>query len=78
MNRRDFMTVDELSQYLKVPRSWIYDKTHRDILPCYRLGKLLRFDLDEIEHWLESKKDGPDIKIHNLKVLDKAEVKYDE
>ncbi len=78
MNRRDFMTVDELAEYLKVNKSWIYDRTYQNTIPCYRVGKLLRFDNSEIEHWLRGKRNVSDIKIDNLKVLDKAEVKYDE
>jgi len=44
----ELLTVEELAAKLKVPRSWIYDKTRRDALPIIRVGKYLRFDLDAV------------------------------
>lgn len=57
------VTIDQLAAYLNVKKSWIYDRTYRDQIPVFRLGKLLRFDLDAIEAWLSDQARGPDPKI---------------
>ena len=52
----ELVTVQELSEYLKVPISWIYQKTRKrsgSRLPHYKLGKYLRFDLREVQEWLK-------------------------
>ena len=52
----DFLTIDELCALLKLKKHYIYDLTHRRKIPYYKIGRHLRFKLDEIEHWLKSKK----------------------
>ncbi len=49
------LTVEELAQTLKVPRSWIYDRVRRkkDAIPHMRVGRYPRFDLKQILAWLE-------------------------
>jgi excisionase family DNA binding protein len=52
------LTLDELSKALKVPRSWIYDKTRRrgpDTIPVLRVGRYLRFSLSAVMAWLEKR-----------------------
>lgn len=49
------LTVDELAAILKVPKSWIYNRTRptsQDPIPCQRVGKYLRFMSDEVERHL--------------------------
>jgi len=46
------LTTKELSQFLRVPKSWIYDRTYRNEIPHYKLGNHLRFDLNRIQEWL--------------------------
>jgi len=53
-----FLTVGELAKILDVPKSWIYDRTYRNEIPHYKLGWLLRFDLEKIQQWLESNERG--------------------
>lgn len=50
------LTVEELAQALKVPKSWIYDRTRRkrDGIPHLRVGKYPRFELPRVLAWLES------------------------
>ncbi|MES1206011.1 MAG: helix-turn-helix domain-containing protein [Pseudomonadota bacterium] len=33
-----------VARYLKVSRSWVYQKTEEGTLPCLRVGGLIRFD----------------------------------
>jgi len=48
------LTVDELAEILRVPRSWIY--SHQDQLPTVRLGRYVRFKRSEIESFLDQQK----------------------
>lgn len=53
----ELLTVDELAQWLKVPKSWIYEHASPrcpDPLPCVRVGKYLRFVATDVAHYLET------------------------
>ena len=55
MNFEDLMTVDEVAALLKVPKSWVYDRSRlqgRDQIPHLKLGKYLRFEESAIREWL--------------------------
>jgi excisionase family DNA binding protein len=55
------LTVDELAELLAVPRSWIYERTRRDgpeIIPHFKVGKYVRFRLEDIQAFLRSKRCG--------------------
>ncbi len=55
----ELMTVSEIAAILKVPVSWVYERTRRrgiEQLPHVRLGKYLRFSLPEIRTWLEKQR----------------------
>jgi excisionase family DNA binding protein len=50
------LTADELAQFLKVPRGWVYERTRRrgpDRLPFIKLGKYVRFDLNAVRVFLD-------------------------
>ncbi len=52
---QELLTVDELAARLKVPRSWIYQRTRLrgpDRLPHVKLGKYLRFEEETVRAWL--------------------------
>ncbi len=58
----DILTPEELAARLKVPKSWVYEKTrfrsrNRNPLPCLRLGRYIRFDWTKVVEWL-TKGDG--------------------
>lgn len=58
MENQELLTIDELSQRLKVPPSWIYDKTRRKgpgTIPAVRVGKYLRFNLGSVLDWCQKK-----------------------
>ncbi len=48
------MTIEELSQYLKIPKSTIYGLTMRAKVPHFHVGRLLRFKKGDIDTWLEN------------------------
>jgi len=41
-----------ISKLLNVPKSWIYQRTRTNEIPHYKLGKYLKFDIDEVTAWL--------------------------
>jgi len=54
----ELLTVEELADNLKVPASWIYQRTRcrgRDRLPHLKIGKYLRFDARAVRAFLEKK-----------------------
>ena len=58
---QNLMTIDELSQKLKVPKSFIYSRTRQrgpGCIPVIRVGKYLRFKLDDVMEWLEKKQEA--------------------
>jgi excisionase family DNA binding protein len=60
MNHDELMTVSEIAAFLKVPISWVYERTRRrglERLPHMRLGKYLRFSLPEIKNWLAEQRE---------------------
>lgn len=48
------MTVKEVSLWLRVKSSTLYLWAEQATIPHLKLGRLLRFDSDEIEAWLHS------------------------
>ncbi len=50
------LTVAEVAQLLRVPRSWVYEHTRlssRPRLPHVKLGKYLRFRRAELDSFLQ-------------------------
>jgi excisionase family DNA binding protein len=55
------LTVEEVAELLKVPVSWVYERTrHRagDRIPGFRLGKYWRFRETDVLAWLERQRAG--------------------
>jgi excisionase family DNA binding protein len=50
----ELMTVEELSSYLKVKTSFIYDKVHKREIPFHKCGKFPRFRKKFIDIWLQN------------------------
>jgi excisionase family DNA binding protein len=51
----NILTPEEVAERLKVPPSWVYEKTRgrcRNPIPCLRLGRYIRFDWQEVINWL--------------------------
>ncbi len=57
----ELLTVSEIASVLKVPVSWVYERTRRpgcDRIPHIKLGKYLRFRWSAVREWLESFNQG--------------------
>lgn len=56
VERRPLATIAEVSAYLRVPVTTIYDWRHRGVAPkAHRVGRSLRFDWADVEAWLEAR-----------------------
>lgn len=49
------LTVSELSKYLQLGKTAIYDMMRRRAIPHIRIGYSVRFDPAEIEAWLRKR-----------------------
>ena len=55
------LTIEEVAELLKVPISWVYERTRRrtlDRIPGFRLGKYWRFRESDVLAWLERQRAG--------------------
>ena len=53
----ELLTVSEIASALKVPVSWIYERTRRsgaDRIPHIKLVKYLRFRWSAVRQWLDA------------------------
>jgi excisionase family DNA binding protein len=61
MSGSELLTVQELAGMLRVPRSWIYARTcdgAEEVIPHLKFGRHLRFQLSQIERWVEEHRRG--------------------
>lgn len=57
-----FLDIDQVADMMRVPKSFIYRRTakgHDDPIPNYRLGRHLRFKLEDVEGWIENHRNEP-------------------
>ncbi|MGB3479914.1 MAG: helix-turn-helix domain-containing protein [bacterium] len=50
------INIKTLSELLSVRPKTIYDWVHRNEIPYYKIGHLVRFEYKEIQDWLNVKK----------------------
>jgi len=58
----DFATVEEIAAFLRVPNSWVYERTRRrgiERLPHFKIGKYLRFSRGEVLEWVQRQRRIP-------------------
>ena len=53
-----WLTLDELARYLKKGRSTLYHMARSGQLPSQKVGRTWRFDQEEVDRWIKSKKAG--------------------
>lgn len=52
----ELLTIDELAEFLKVPKSWCYHQTRQrgeNSIPRIQVGKYIRFRQSEVMAWIE-------------------------
>ena len=50
---KELLEPEVLAERLKVPVSWVYEQSRQNQIPTHRIGRYVRFDLNEV---LESQK----------------------
>jgi excisionase family DNA binding protein len=53
------MKAKEVAEYTQIPLQMVYRKTRSGEMPCYRIGRSIRYKIDEVE---ASMKGGHDAK----------------
>jgi excisionase family DNA binding protein len=51
---KEFLTINQLSEYLSIKRSTLYSLVETGELPHYRIGRLIRFKKQDIDAWMEN------------------------
>jgi excisionase family DNA binding protein len=49
-----WLTIDELSAYLKIGRTKLYTLAQKGKIPGSKIGSQWRFDREEIDTWIKS------------------------
>lgn len=52
------LTIDELSVYLKIPKSTLYKLVREGKVPAQKAGRHLRFHREAIDEWLKRQDDN--------------------
>jgi excisionase family DNA binding protein len=53
-NNDSWITAEELAGFLKMPLTSVWRLSRSGQIPCYRLGRLMRFDLGEVREALKA------------------------
>ena len=47
-NLQTLLTPEELAERLNVPISWVYEQSRQNKIPTHRVGRYIRFSLEEV------------------------------
>lgn len=53
---KEMLTIEELSVFSGLSKSWLYKKTSKQQIPHYKVGERLMFDKKEILEWMHQNK----------------------
>jgi len=53
-----WLTLEEAAKHLKIGKSTIYRLARDGGLPAHRMGRVWRFDAEELDEWLKAGKLG--------------------
>ena len=57
-NKPNFMTVDEVAEYLRMKKVTIYKHAQEGKIPAFKFGSTWRFKKSRIDKWIDSKETG--------------------
>ena len=46
--------INEMAKKLDVPVSWIYSRTRTNEIPHFKIGKYVKFDLNQVMDWIKN------------------------
>ena len=49
--RQGLWTTKEVAAFLRVSRSWVYHQAEAGLIPCLRVGSLLRYEPDAVRQF---------------------------
>jgi len=52
-----WLTLEEAAKHLKIGKSTLYRLAREGELPAHRMGRVWRFDAEELDKWLKTGKD---------------------
>ena len=61
LSNESLLSVEDVAELLKVPVSWVYERTRKrglERIPGFRLGKYWRFRSEDVFAWLERQRSG--------------------
>jgi len=56
MDQDKWLTIEELSDYLKMGRTKLYRMAQKADIPASKIGNQWRFDREEIDEWMKSQR----------------------
>jgi len=56
MGEKRLLTIKEASDYLGISVKGLYNMVNRRELPFYKIGKRVRFDMKQLDEWIEKHK----------------------
>ena len=59
MPEKRFIGIKECSEYLGIPKGTLYSWTFSRKIPYIKMGRLVKFDLKELENWIKDRKIEP-------------------
>ena len=61
MSDQNLLTINEMAETLKVPKSWLYTRTRETgpgSIPRVKVGKYLRFVESDVMNWLRKQNEA--------------------
>jgi len=55
---KELLEPEELAERLKVPVTWVYEQSRQGGIPTHRIGRYIRFDLNEVIESQRKKESG--------------------
>ena len=52
------MKAKEVAEYTQIPLQMVYRKTRSGEMPCYRIGRSVRYKIDEVEASMKGGRDA--------------------
>ena len=59
-DQQSVMTVEEVSAYLRIPRSSVYKLAQEGRIPCKKVGRQWRFRREALDLWLSGEPTSSD------------------
>jgi excisionase family DNA binding protein len=54
-----WVSIDEISEHLGIKKDTIYKWVARKKMPAHKMGRLLKFQIKEVDQWVRAGKAAP-------------------